>query len=52
MQLDEIYLKNKSLLDSNSKYSKTLKETQDELERLVKQYEILNQALIDSDHQL
>jgi hypothetical protein len=27
MQLDEIYLKNKSLMDSNSKYQKTLKET-------------------------
>lgn len=52
MQLDEIYLKNKSLLDSNSKYQKTLKETQDELERLVKQYETLSQALSDSDHQL
>ena len=51
-QLDDSYLKCKSLQESNAKLQLTLKDTQDELDRFVKQYETLNQALGDSEHHL
>ena len=40
-QLDESYLKCKSLQDANNKLQLTLRDTQDELDRFVKQYETL-----------
>ncbi len=51
-QLDESYLKCKSLQDSNNKLQITLRDSQDELDRFVKQYETLSQALTNSDRDL
>jgi hypothetical protein len=50
--MDEAYLKCKTLQDSNCKLQGTLSESQDELERLVKQFEITNQALAVTEREL
>lgn len=51
-QLDEQYLKGKSLQEANTKLQATLSETQDELEKLIKQYEGLSQAIAASEREL
>lgn len=50
--MDEAYLKCKTLQDANGKLQGTLSESQDELERLVKQFEITNQALAVTEREL